>query len=271
MTALLGGIAPGHPGGRILDLSDVQVIVYTDYLGQALQVVEDGHESALRALLAVPMAEDVRGCCSSASAWSTSSSRMARTSGHGRASRVPRSGAGPAPSGDRKPGPDATGVGWVQYRPTSRRAQGPASNLDQDRDHRVSQEASAADEDGPTPVYSRAALARMLAAAAPPTKAASPAAWTEESVDRLHEAFDRDGDGRIDREELDRAANFRGISLDRLRSIQDWYLEPDLTGCRVLEIASVGGFVRQYQVEIGPEARPQRLAADGGDSVGGQP
>ena len=263
MTALLGGIAlRDTPVDAIPDLSDVQVIVYTDYPGQAPQVVEDQVTNPLsRALLAVPMAEDVRGYSFFGFSmvyvvfedgtdlyWARSRVLEYLDQAQG---RLP-------PRATASLGPDATGVGWVyQYTLTdfTPRAEVLRRNLDQDRDHRVSQEElPQPDEDGPTPVYSRAALARMLTVAAPPTKAASPAAWTEESVDRLHEAFDRDGDGRIDREELDRAANFRGISLDRLRSIQDWYLEPDLTGLQgVSEIASVGGFVRQYQVEIDPE------------------
>ena len=42
-------------------------------------------------------------------------------------------------------------------------------------------------------------------------------------------------------------------SLADLRSIQDWYLKYALTGVEgVSEVASVGGFVRQYQVEVDP-------------------
>lgn len=41
--------------------------------------------------------------------------------------------------------------------------------------------------------------------------------------------------------------------LDELRSIQDWYLRYGLTSVEgVSEIASFGGFVRQYQVEVDP-------------------
>ena len=43
--------------------------------------------------------------------------------------------------------------------------------------------------------------------------------------------------------------------LAELRSIQDWYLRYELqTVPGVAEIASVGGFVRQYQVEVAPNA-----------------
>ena len=42
-------------------------------------------------------------------------------------------------------------------------------------------------------------------------------------------------------------------SLDELRSIQDWYLKYGLSSVEgVSEVASVGGFVRQYQVEVDP-------------------
>ncbi len=42
--------------------------------------------------------------------------------------------------------------------------------------------------------------------------------------------------------------------LAQLRSIQDWYLKYELTGVQgVSEVASVGGFVRQYQVTVDPE------------------
>ncbi|MFT7519395.1 MAG: Cu(I)/Ag(I) efflux system membrane protein CusA/SilA, partial [Kiritimatiellia bacterium] len=68
------------------------------------------------------------------------------------------------------------------------------------------------------------------------------------------ETFDRDNHTQISRAELGRAANFKGVSLDKLRSVQDWYLRYDLMGVDgVAEVASVGGFVRQYQVEVDPE------------------
>ncbi len=42
--------------------------------------------------------------------------------------------------------------------------------------------------------------------------------------------------------------------LAELRSLQDWYLRYELTALEgVSEVASVGGFVRQYQVEVDPE------------------
>jgi len=41
--------------------------------------------------------------------------------------------------------------------------------------------------------------------------------------------------------------------LQQLRSIQDWYLRYELTGVPgVAEVASIGGYVKQYQVELDP-------------------
>ncbi|MDP8222421.1 MAG: CusA/CzcA family heavy metal efflux RND transporter [Candidatus Lernaella stagnicola] len=42
--------------------------------------------------------------------------------------------------------------------------------------------------------------------------------------------------------------------LAQLRSLQDWYLKYELTSVPgVAEVASVGGYVRQYQIEVDPE------------------
>jgi len=44
-----------------------------------------------------------------------------------------------------------------------------------------------------------------------------------------------------------------GYSLDQLRSIQDWYIRYQLTSVQgVSEVASVGGYVKQYQVDTDP-------------------
>ncbi|MGB3094125.1 MAG: efflux RND transporter permease subunit, partial [Candidatus Zixiibacteriota bacterium] len=45
----------------------------------------------------------------------------------------------------------------------------------------------------------------------------------------------------------------RELDLSDLRSIQDWYLKYELTSVPgVAEVASIGGFVKQYQVEVDP-------------------
>ncbi len=44
-----------------------------------------------------------------------------------------------------------------------------------------------------------------------------------------------------------------GYSLDQLRSLQDWYIRYQLTSVRgVSEVASVGGYVKQYQIDTDP-------------------
>ena len=47
--------------------------------------------------------------------------------------------------------------------------------------------------------------------------------------------------------------NSTNRSLAELRSMQDWYLKYQLTSVEgVAEVASVGGFVKQYQVTVDP-------------------
>ena len=47
--------------------------------------------------------------------------------------------------------------------------------------------------------------------------------------------------------------NSTNRSLQELRSIQDWYLRYQLVAVDgVLEVASIGGFVKQYQVTVDP-------------------
>jgi copper/silver efflux system protein len=68
--------------------------------------------------------------------------------------------------------------------------------------------------------------------------------------------------------------------LSQLRSIQDWYLRYELMGITgVSEVASLGGFVRQYQVEVDPEklraykiplSRVKRAIARSNTDVGGR-
>ena len=46
-----------------------------------------------------------------------------------------------------------------------------------------------------------------------------------------------------------------GWDLDELRSIQDWNVRYALLGARgISEVASVGGFVREYQIDVDPDA-----------------
>src|SRR5204862_5223342 len=44
-----------------------------------------------------------------------------------------------------------------------------------------------------------------------------------------------------------------GVGLEELRSIQDWQIRYPLNSVPgVVEVASVGGFVREYQVDVDP-------------------
>jgi len=55
-----------------------------------------------------------------------------------------------------------------------------------------------------------------------------------------------------------------GWDLDELRSIQDWHVRYALMAAQgVAEVASVGGFVREYQVDVDPDAmRAHRVTID---------
>ncbi|PLX39743.1 MAG: AcrB/AcrD/AcrF family protein [Deltaproteobacteria bacterium] len=119
LLAIIGGIVAmrSTPLDAIPDLSDVQVIVYTDYAGQAPQVVEDQVTYPLTtAMLSVPHAKVVRGY----SFFGTSFVYIIFEDGtdlYWARSRVleylnfvsGRLPAGVTPS----LGPDGTGVGWI--------------------------------------------------------------------------------------------------------------------------------------------------------------
>ena len=177
MTLLImavGGYALWRtPLDAIPDLSDVQVIVYTEYPGQAPQVVEDQVTYPLTsALLSVPHAKVVRGF----SFFGVSFVYLIFDEGtdlYWARSRVLEylsgiSGKLPAAVAPTL-GPDATGVGWV---------------------------------------YQYALVADGMA---------------------------------------------KGQTLQSLRALQDWTLRYPLAATPgVAEVASVGGFVKQYQVVVDP-------------------
>jgi Cu(I)/Ag(I) efflux system membrane protein CusA/SilA len=210
----------------IPDLSDVQVIIRTEYPGQAPQIVEDQVTYPLTtAMLAVPHADVVRGY----SMFGTSFVYIIFEDGTDLywarsrvleqlsvvTSRLPQ---GVMP----QIGPDATGVGWVfEYALVT----GPWC------------------PDHPGGLWHDPQEDRWYA-----EPEAGPAAAADRLVHRRlpgpeHERCPLDG-GPLRPPDHD---------LSDLRGLQDWYLRYELTAVSgVSEVASVGGFVKQYQVVVDP-------------------
>ncbi len=216
----------------IPDLSDVQVIVVTDYPGQNPQVVDDQVTYPLSsALLGVPGAKDVRGFSmfelsfvyvifddSTDIYWARS--RVLEYLNFAR-DRLP---AGVQP----KLGPDATGLGWVYqyvlypgwYSPDH--PDGLFHDVEQDKWYAKADDA---------PRNRRSELTKVRAFESPGTCPLTGKTLLSANQD-----------------------------LSQLRSLQDWYLRYPLTSVEgVSEVASIGGFVKQYQVVLDP----QRLQAFG--------
>jgi len=257
------------PIDAIPDLSDVQVIVFTEYGGQAPQVVEDQVTYPLTtAMLSVPYAKTVRGY----SFFGFSMVYVIFEDGtdlywaRSRVLEYLNFARGRLPPGlSPQLGPDATGVGWIyEYALTdfSPRTVVLRAKLDLDHDgmveedelpHLPERELEAAREEERTALYADEVLERLFTVDDPPG-AQPPLVFASDSLRYLHEAFDKDGDGGISVRELLRAANFAGVDLANLRSLQDWYLRYELMALPgVSEVASAGGFVRQYQIEVDPE------------------
>jgi len=233
MAIGLGAWAVAHIRlDAIPDLSDVQVVVVTEYPGQNPQVVDDQVTYPLAsAMLSVPGATVVRGYSMFELSfvyvifedgtdiyWARS--RVLEYLNFAR-DRLPE---GVAP----KLGPDATGVGWVyQYvldpgffcprHPQGLwRDPGPEEGPGDDRWY-----ASRSD----APEGRREALVNVR-------------------------ALDEAGTCPLDGEALQPA----GLDLAQLRSLQDWYLRFPLTAVQgVSEVAPFGGFVKQYQVVLDPQ------------------
>ena len=211
----------------IPDLSDVQVIIFTEYPGQAPRVVEDQVTYPLTTtMLAVPNAKVVRGY----SFFGFSFVYIIFEDGtdiYWARSRVLEylSFVGnKLPTGvSPRLGPDATGVGWVYeyslfsgwYCPDH-----PGGIFH--------------DPDNPDQWY------------ASPEEA--PADLREKLV-RVR-AFREAGKCPLTGKPLVEGKH----DLAKLRSLQDWYLRYELTAVDgVSEVASVGGFVKQYQIEVDPD------------------
>ncbi len=212
----------------IPDLSDVQVIIFTEYPGQAPQVVEDQVTYPLTtSMLAVPYAKVVRGY----SFFGFSFVYIIFEDGtdmywaRSRVLEYLNYVAGRLPKGiTPQLGPDATGVGWV-YEYSLRNGYYCPQH--------------------PNGMYRH------------PDE---PGVWYAATIEAPKEI----------RDELERVRIFEhgGIcpwdgdtelllgeyDLSELRSLQDWYLRYELTTVQgVSEVAAIGGFVRQYQVEIDPD------------------
>ncbi len=215
------------PLDAIPDLSDVQVIVFTEFPGQAPQVVEDQVTYPLTTtMLAVPNAKVVRGYSFFGFSfvyiifddgtdiyWARS--RVLEYLSFV-ANKLP-------PAVTPRLGPDATGVGWVYEYSLYSGWYSPEypSGLYRDPDQPDRWYASA--QDAPADIRERLTRIRV---------------------------FDKAGKCPLSGKPLVRAEQ----DLSKLRSLQDWYLRYELTAVEgVSEVASVGGYVKQYQVEVDPD------------------
>lgn len=227
----------------IPDLSDVQVIVRTEYPGQAPTIVQDQVTYPLTtAMLATPGAEVVRGV----SMFGTSFVSIIFKDGtdlywarsrvleqlNTVASRLP---AGVTP----RLGPDATGVGWVfQYMLlTGAYCANHPNGLWQDpvRDSWF-EDPRDAPEDARSRLVHHRIFDTPLAGSPLPGDSGEPGSQTGATCPL-------DGEPLVQPD----------LSLADLRDLQDWRLRDELTAVSgVSQVAAVGGFLRQYQVVIDP-------------------
>ena len=243
----------------IPDLSDVQVIVRAEYMGQAPQIVEDQVTYPLTtAMLAVPYAKVVRGYSMFGMSYvyilfeDGTDLYWARSRVLEQLSSV----AGKLPAGVTPSlGPDATGVGWIfEYALVT----GPYC------------------PDHPDGGWHDEAADRWYTS---PDDGPAGAELVHERIFRHERAIwaDRQENRRYDdpedappeaRDRLERLVLEKGydacpldgkplvepqVDLAGLRSAQDWYLRYELTSIDgVSEVASLGGFVKQYQVVVDP-------------------
>src|SRR5258706_7893362 len=212
------------------DLSDVQVIVITDYPGQAPQVVEDQVTYPLTtAMMGVPHAKVVRGL----SMFETSMIYIIFEDGtdlywaRSRVLEYLNFVKSRLPSAvEPKLGPDATGVGWVyQYvlYPGYYSPEHPQGLWHDEANDKWYADAAQAPEDR------RGALMKVR-------------------------AFDQPGACPLTGKPLVSSNQ----DLASLRSLQDWYLRYQLTSVPgVAEVASIGGVGKQHQSVLKPgELRP---------------
>jgi Cu(I)/Ag(I) efflux system membrane protein CusA/SilA len=209
----------------IPDLSDVQVIVLTDYPGQAPQVVEDQITYPLTTALAGVGAKAVRGF----SMFETSMVYVIFPDGTSLRDARQRVLEYLSYAKDRLPagvepklGPDATGVGWVyQYvlYPGYFDADHPKGLWHDEQGNQWYA------EPGNAPANRRESLVKVR-------------------------GFDAPGNSPLTGKPLVSSNQ----DLASLRSLQDWYLRYPLSSVPgVAEVASIGGFVKEYQVVLKPE------------------
>ena len=209
----------------IPDLSDVQVIVQTEYAGQNPEVVDKQVTYPLAsAMLAVPGSTVVRGYSMFEQSfvyvlfedgtdiyWARS--RVLEYLNFAR-DRLPK---GVEP----KLGPDATGVGWVYQYVLYPGYYSPDHPKGFWHDPEGDRWYSSPDE---APLERREKLAKVR-------------------------AFEKPGSDPITNTPLLPSNQ----DLAQLRSLQDWYMRYPLTSVEdVSEVASIGGYVRQYQVILDP-------------------
>jgi copper/silver efflux system protein len=239
----------------IPDLSDVQVIVTTEFRGQNPEVVDQQVTYPLAsAMLAVPGSTVVRGFSMFERSfvyilfedgtdiyWARS--RVLEYLNFAR-DRLP---AGVEP----KLGPDATGVGWVYqyvlypgyYSPDH--PKGLWHDPMPDAGSRASDVKAAADTSGTPDI--RHPTSHMAG-----RWYASPEDAPKERRERLVKvrAWEKPGTDPLTGTPLVSANQ----DLSQLRSLQDWYLRYPLTSVDdVSQVAPIGGFVRQYQAVLDPQ------------------
>ena len=267
LTALLivGGVwsARNITIDAIPDLSDVQVVIRTEYPGQAPQIVEDQITYPLTtAMLAVPYAKVVRGYSMFGSSfvyiifedgtdlyWARSRVLEQLNTV---ASRLPE---GISP----QLGPDATGVGWVyQYILTT----GPYCPEHPDGlwHDPVDNQWYADTDQAPADDTIRRRLIHHRIFPAPEvvyvdrqtnTRYESLEMVPDEAHDRVEPWVIKEGFDKCPLTGSPLAESQQDLS--DLRGLQDWYLRYELTAVQgVSEVAPVGGFVKQYQVVVDP-------------------
>ncbi len=248
----------------IPDLSDVQVVIRTEYPGQAPQIIEDQVTYPLTtSMLAVPFAEIVRGY----SMFGTSFVYIIFEDGtdmYWARSRVLEqlsSVVGRLPKAvSAQLGPDATGVGWVyQYvlvtgrycpRHPSGMYHDPVTDTWYDSVEKV--------PDVEKEVRERLVRHRIF----DQTKTVYYDGVENKRYESI-ESAPADAQDRL--QAVDLVKGFDVCPLDGgelvesdadlsdLRGLQDWYLRYELTAVDgVSEIAAAGGFVKQYQIVVDP-------------------